>query len=56
MSVALFIALGIAFSLSVYRRRWQLRRRSSSQGSQAGAELYDASFRERPTAATATRS
>ena len=51
MTIALFITLGIAFSLSVYRRRWQLRQRyEQSRRRRAQAlELYDASFRERPT-------
>ena len=51
MTIALFITLGIAFSLSVYRRRWQLRQRyEQSRRRRAQAlELYDGSFRERPT-------
>lgn len=51
MTTALFITLVIAFSLSVYRRRWQLRQRyEQSRRRRAQAlELYDASFRERTT-------
>ena len=51
MTTALLITLGIIFSLSVYRRRWQLRQRyEQSRRHRAQAlELYDASFRERTT-------
>ena len=51
MTTALFITLGIAFMLNVYRRRRQLQQRhEQARRRRAQAlELYDASFRERTT-------